>query len=135
MKRAIRVFCIVVATFGWMLCCCACSSSALEGTYLPEDGSDKMYIFTEEKVIFVNFVGDESYELHFTYEIEPSGTDGEEEQLILQFLGLYYDGSDTDLAYYLDGLLYVYQQEPSDRATLVRGHGYLEINGVKLIKQ
>ncbi len=134
MKRMIRGICIIVTAFGLMLCCCGCSSS-LEGTYQPEDEDDKLYIFTAEKVIFVNFIGDESYELHFTYEIEEVGTDQEEEKMILHFLGLYYDGSDTDIAYYLDGLLYGYRQEPSSSATLVRGNGYLVINGIKFIKQ
>lgn len=139
MKQGIRTAATVLLLAVLLIGCCACTSS-INGTYLPEgttsETAERMYLFTDNKVVLVQFVDGEAFELHFAYEIQEQTVDGAVvEQLRLTFIGAYYDGRNTDIAYHVDGLLYLYQNEPVSTATFVRGNGFLEIDGVKLIKQ
>ena len=77
----------------------------------------------------------EVVEFHYTYEIETPESGNGSERLILTYKGLVYGGSDPDVSWYLTGQREQYAKDPIVASSLVRGDGYLLINGQKYIKQ
>ena len=133
-----RIVCCVMAVLlcvtAMALVGCGEDNSRLEGTYIVEGGTgERIFVFTEDLLVMYQFIDTEMVEFHYTYEIESS--DSGSERLILTYKGLVYGGSDPDVSWYLTGQREQYAKDPIVASSLVRGDGYLLINGQKYIKQ
>lgn len=133
-----RVVCGILAIF--LLCMvgltlAGCEGDRIEGTYIAEGGTgERIFVFTEDLIVMFQVINTDTVEFHYTYEIEP-GKESGVERLVLTYKGLVYGGNDPQVCYYLDGQREQYARDPVIASELVRGDGYLLINGQKFIRQ
>ena len=135
MKRIICCVLALVLLSATAMALVGCEENGkLEGTYIIEGGTgERIFVFTEELLVMYQLIDTELVEFHYTYELEEK--DEETELLILTYKGLVYGGRDPDVSWYLTGQREQYAKNPIVTSTLVRGDGYLLINGQKYIEQ
>lgn len=135
MKRIICCALSVLLLGGMLLALAGCDKGTIEGTYMSEsEESDRFFVFSENLLVMYQMIDTELVEFHYTYEIR-EGESEDTETLVLTYKGLVYGGRDPYVSWYLTGQREQYAKDPTVTSKLVRGDGYLLINGQKFVLQ